>query len=148
MALIRTTSHNQDFQKLTALFDEYLVIIDGHEKDFFAQYNQIFLENVIICYDDEIPIGCGAFKKHSDKKVEIKRMFVHPDYRGKEVASRVLSELETWAKELNFEESILETSCKLENAIRLYEKFGYKITEQYGQYIGVLSSVCMKKVLK
>ena len=75
-------------------------------------------------------------------------MFVHPDYRGKEVASRLLSELENWAKELNFEVAILETSIKLENAIRLYKKFGYKITKQYGQYIGVESSVCMKKVLK
>lgn len=137
MNLIRTNSLNPDFQKLTALFDEYLVIIDGDEKDFFAQYNHIFLGNVIICYENGIAIGCGAIKKHSDRKVEIKRMFVHPDFRKKEVASRVLSELETWAKELNFEESILETSLKLENAIRLYKKFGFKITKQYGQYIGV-----------
>jgi putative acetyltransferase len=148
MNLIRNNSLHPDFKKLTALFDEYLVIIDGDEKDFFAQYNHIFLENVVICYENEVAIGCGAFKKHTDHKVEIKRMFVHPDFRGKEVASKILSELETWAKELNFNVSILETSIKLENAIRLYKKFGYEITEKYGQYVGVESSVCMKKILK
>lgn len=144
--LIRTNSQNPDFQKLTALFDEYLVDIDGDEKDFFAQYNQIYLENVIICYENATAIACGAFKKHSDKKVEIKRMFVHPHHRGKSIASKILNELERWAIELNYLEGILETSNKLQNAIALYKKSGYEITEQYGQYIGVESSVCMKKI--
>jgi GNAT superfamily N-acetyltransferase len=147
MNLIRTNSNNPDFQQLTALFDDYLVEIDGDEKDFFAQYNHIFLENVVVCYENETPIGCGAFKKHSENTIEIKRMFVHPDYRGKSVATKVLTELENWAKELHFTENILETSNKLENAIGLYKKFGYEITENYGQYIGVESSICMKKMI-
>ena len=32
LSILRTTSHNPDFQKLTALFDEYLVYIDRDEK--------------------------------------------------------------------------------------------------------------------
>jgi GNAT superfamily N-acetyltransferase len=147
LTLKRTTSQNPDFQKLATLFDEYLVAIDGDEKDFFAQYNQIYLDNVIICYENEVPAGCGAFKKHEDKKAEIKRMFVHPEHRNKGVANSVLTELEIWAKELGYSECILETSFKLENAIALYKKSGYKITERYGQYIGVESSVCMKKII-
>ena len=146
MNLIRTNSQNLDFQKLSTLFDEYLVDIDGDEKDFFAQYNQIYLDNVIICYENLIPIGCGAFKKHNDNKIEIKRMFVHPDHRGKAIASKILSKLEAWAIELNNVECILETSNKLQNAIALYKKYGYEITEQYGQYVGIESSICMKKM--
>ncbi len=148
MKLIRTTSLNSDFQKLTALFDEYLIDIDGDEKEFFAYYNQIYLENVIVCYENTIPVGCGAFKNHSDKKAEIKRMFVHPDHRGKAIATSILSELEAWATELLHSEAILETSVKLDDAIALYTKSGYEISEQYGQYIGVESSLCMKKKLK
>jgi GNAT superfamily N-acetyltransferase len=148
MKLIRTTSLNPDFQKLTTLFDEYLIDIDGDEKDFFAHYNQIYLENVIICYENTIPVGCGAFKNHPDKKAEIKRIFVHPDHRGKAIATNILTELEAWATQLQHSEAILETSIKLDNAIALYRKFGYEISEQYGQYIGVESSLCMKKTLK
>ncbi|MEO8234461.1 MAG: hypothetical protein ABI549_03520 [Flavobacterium sp.] len=77
ITLKRTTSDNPDFQKLTALFDEYLVDIDGEEKDFFAQYNQIHLENVVICYENDNAIGCGAFKTYEPEIAEIKRMFVH-----------------------------------------------------------------------
>jgi len=46
--VVKTTSENPDFQKLTRQFDDFLVEIDGDEKDFFAQYNQIYLDHVII----------------------------------------------------------------------------------------------------
>jgi putative acetyltransferase len=146
--LTRTTSKNQDFQKLTALFDEYLIDIDGDEKDFFAQYNQVYLENVVICYDNNIAVGCGAFKKHENNTVEIKRMFVLPNQRGKGIANLIIKELEIWATELKNTNAILETSIKLIPAIGLYKKLGYIPIENYGQYIGVESSYCMKKFLK
>ena len=144
----RTTSDHPDFQKLTALFDEYLIDIDGDEKDFFAQYNQIYIDNVILCYDNELAVGCGAFKKSESQVAEIKRMFVPVEQRGKGIALKILTELEIWAKEINHTSCILETSFKLENAIALYKKTGYVITENYSQYIGVESSVCMQKILK
>jgi putative acetyltransferase len=147
LGLTRTTSLHKDFKDLTALFDHYLIEIDGDEKDFFAQYNQIYLDNVVICYYDNVAAGCGAFKIYEPGVAEIKRMFVHPDYRNKSVASHVLNELESWAKELNLSSCILETSVKLENAIALYKKFGYFKIQRYGQYKDVESSFCMKKEL-
>lgn len=143
----RTNSDHKDFKHLTQLFDDYLIEIDGDEKDFFAQYNQIYLDHVVVCYENDIAIGCGAFKEYEMNVAEIKRMFVLPESRGKNVASFVLSELENWIKELKYETCILETAVKLENAIALYKKFGFKITENYGQYSNVASSVCMKKSL-
>lgn len=147
--LLRTTSSNQDFQDLIVLLDQVLVIADGDEHAFFAQYNKVdAINNVVVCYENEIAMGCGAFKKHDDQTVEIKRMFVHPDYRGKGVASLILKELELWATELNYSKSILETGIKLQNAIALYKKSGYAISENYGQYIGIENSVCMRKIIK
>ena len=148
MKLLKTNSNNSDFQKLTQLFDDYLVEIDGDEKDFFAQYNQIYIDNVIVCYEDEIAVGCGAFKEYEPTVAEIKRMFVLPEKRGKGIASTVLNALEIWAKENGFQYAILETSNQLTNAISLYQKSGYEVIPNYGQYIDVESSVCMKKILK
>ena len=148
LKLVRTDSNNEDFIKLTQLFDEYLVDIDGDEKDFFAQYNQIYIENVLICYENEIALGCGAFKKIESNVGEIKRMFVLPEGRGKGIPRKILTELENWAKELNYTSCQLETSQKLEKAIALYKKFGYDEIPNYGQYVGVASSVCFKKLLK
>ena len=144
--LHRTNSDNEDFQKLTRLFDEFLIDIDGDEKEFFAQYNQIFIKNVVVFYENEIALGCGAFKELEPNVAEIKRMFVAPNGRGKGIATKILTELESWTKELNFSSCQLETSQKLENAIALYTKFGYEIIPNYGQYVGVESSMCMKKI--
>jgi len=147
ITLKRTTSEDPDFKYLTRLFDDYLVEIDGDEKDFFAQYNQIYINNGIIFYENEVALGCGAFKAYGPNVAEIKRMFVLPESRGKGTASAILTALENWAKEEGFTSCILETSCRLENAIALYKKFGFEITPNYGQYIGVESSVCMKKTI-
>ena len=145
MKLVRTTSDNLDFKKLSALFDEYLVDIDGDERDFFAFYNNVKLDNVLVVYEDGLAVGCGAFKKHDDNTAEIKRMYVLPDQRGKGIASLLLTELESWAKEQGFSSYILETSPKLTSAVALYKKTGYHLIPNYGQYIGVENSICMKK---
>lgn len=148
ITLIKTTSDNTDFKHLTQLFDEYLVDIDGDEKDFFAQYNQIHLDYVVVCYENGKALGCGAFKEYEPKVAEIKRMFVLPEQRGKGIAVSILNEIETWAKSEGYESAILETAPKLESAIALYQKSGYEIIPNYGQYIGVENSVCMRKNIK
>ena len=145
MKIIRTNSENPDFKKLSALFDEYLIDIDGEEKDFFAFYNNVQLDTVLVVYENSEVVGCGAFKKFDDTTAEIKRMFVHPNHRNKGIAKFVLNELELWANDLGFTSFILETSPKLTSAIALYEKTGYQLIPNYGQYIGVENSICMKK---
>jgi putative acetyltransferase len=145
ITLTKTTSDNPDFQKLIAIFDEYLIDIDGEERDFFAFHNNKYLEHALVCYENKEAVGCGGFKKFDDNTAEIKRMFVHPSHRGKGIASLILKELEVWANELHYIDFVLETSPKLENAIALYQKTGYKIIPNFGQYIGVENSICMKK---
>lgn len=145
MKLFRTTSDNPDFKYLVGLFDEYLVDIDGEQRDFFAHYNNKYLEHVLVVYENEQAIACGGFKEYDQETAEIKRMFVHPDQRGKGIATLILNEIENWAKECGYDNFILETSPKLESAIALYKKSGYHLIPNFGQYIGVENSICMKK---
>ena len=143
---IRTDSENEDFQTLVALLDADLAMRDGDEHAFYAQFNKTAtIRNAIVCYVDDKAIGCGAFREYDESKVEIKRMFVLPQYRGHGIALKILNELELWAAELNYQEYILETGKKQPEAIRLYQKAGYSITASYSQYLNVENSVCMKK---
>ena len=75
-------------------------------------------------------------------------MYVPLNRRGQGIASLVLKELEKWAKELGYKKCILETGLKQPEAIRLYEKNGYKSIPNYGQYSGVENSVCYEKVIE
>ena len=70
-------------------------------------------------------------------------MFVLPDYRKQGITAKILTELAQWAAEIGFAECVLETGKKQPEAIALYQKAGYHITPNYGQYIGVDNSVCM-----
>ena len=149
MNLIRTDSDNNDFRELVALLDEDLQIRDGAEHSFYAQFNKIDkIREVVVAYENEKAVGCGAFKEHEKGTAEIKRMFVRPENRGRGIAGEILAELEIWAKELDFTECILETGVKQPEAIRLYQKSGYEKTVSYGQYLNVENSVCMKKSIK
>lgn len=142
----RTTSEDSDFQKLVVFLDQDLKIKDGEEHSFFAQYNKLdSIKNVVVYYLDGIAIGCGAFKHFDENTVEIKRMFVSPESRGKGIAYEILNELESWATEIGYSEYILETGKKMTEAIKLYERAGYSRIPNYGQYENIESSVCMKK---
>ncbi len=148
LKIIRTDSENTDFQELVGLLDEDLSIRDGAEHAFYAQFNKIdSIKNVVLLFQDKVAVGCGAFKKYDDETVEIKRMFVRLENRGKGIAGEILKELEKWANELNFSFAILETGKNQPEAIRLYEKSGYQIIPNYGQYEGIKLSICMKKTL-
>ena len=145
---IRTDSDNTDFKTLVALLDADLKIRDGDEHAFYAQFNKITtIRNAIVCYIDDKAIGCGAFRAYEQSIVEIKRMFVLPEYRGHGIALKILNELELWAAELNYLEYILETGKNQPEALRLYQKAGYAVIPSYGQYLNVENSVCMKKYI-
>ena len=144
----RTDSDNTDFINLVSLLDVDLAKRDGDEHAFYAQFNKIAtIRNAIVCYLDDKAIGCGAFREYDESKVEIKRMFVLPEYRGHGIALKILYELELWAAELNYHEFILETGKKQPEAIGLYKKAGYAVIPSYGQYINVENSVCMMKTV-
>ena len=148
MKLIRTNSDNQDFIQLVKMLDEYLAYVDGDDHAFYDQFNKIdALQHCILIFEDENPVGCGAIKPYDKTSAELKRMFVIPEFRGKGYASKIVSELERWAKEMGFKKVILETGINQLDAIRLYEKT-YERMENYGQYKGVQNSLCFIKELK
>ena len=146
ITVTRTTSNNPDFEKLVIELDAVLAILDGEDHAFYAQFNKSSaLKNAIIAYENETAVGIGAYKEYDSETVEMKRMYTLPEFRGKGIASKILSELELWAKEENYKSAVLETGFLQTDAISLYKKLGYVITENYGQYIGVENSICMKK---
>jgi GNAT superfamily N-acetyltransferase len=144
----RTDSSNTDFQNLVKLLDADLAIRNGEDHAFYDQFNKIdAIKNCIIIYIDESPAACGAFKKFADDTVEIKRMYTHPDFRKRGLASAIVKELEDWAKETGYKKAVLESSLQQNEALSIYEKSGYQRIPNYGQYIGIDKSVCYEKML-
>jgi len=146
---IRTDSEDHDFIELITELDADLAIRDGNEHAFYAQFNKIDkIRYVVIAYENDHPVGCGAIKEYNPNTMEIKRMYTSPGHRGKGVATNILTELERWATQLSFRKCILETGIKQPEAIGLYQKAGYQLIPNYGQYMGIENSVCFEKVVK
>ena len=100
--IIRTTPDNPDFIQLIALLDKDIQLRDGDEHVFYAQFNKTdTIKNAILIYHEKVAVGCGAFKFYKEDVAEIKRMYVDPKMRGKGIASKILTELESWAREKN-----------------------------------------------
>jgi putative acetyltransferase len=146
--LKRASSDNTDFQNLVMELDKDLKIRNGEEHSFFAQFNKIdSIKHVVVAYQNNTPVGCGAIKPYDENTMEVKRMFVPLAYRGQGIASLVLADLEQWAKELGYAKCILETGEKNPEAIGLYHKSNYKVIPNFGQYADVTTSVCFEKII-
>ena len=147
--LLRTTSENTDFKNMVNALDEDLILRNGEIQKLYHQYNKIdHINHAVVVYTNNKPVGCGCFKRFDDHTIEVKRMFILPEMRGNQLAARLLEELEKWALEEGFSRAVLETGLRQVEAIRLYTKAGYTLTENYGQYVGMEDSICYWKELK
>ncbi|WP_440069679.1 GNAT family N-acetyltransferase [Tenacibaculum discolor] len=148
ISLERLNSTHESFIRLVLLLDEYLSGINGDQDTFFKEFNTIDkLQYIVVCYLNKVEVGCGAFKRIDDRTVEVKRMYVKPIYRGKNIATLILKELEEWAREEQFSSVVLETSKTMQPAVHLYKKNEYDVIPNYGPYKAVESSICFKKTL-
>ena len=146
---LRTDSENVDFQMLVALLDIELRILDGDDHVFYAQFNKSdMIKHVVVAYEHNVAVGCGALRGYADDTVEIKRMYVPVAHRNKGIATGILHELEIWAISLNFEICILETGNRQLEALHLYPKAGYNLISNFGKYEGIENSICFEKILK
>ena len=147
MLLKRTNSTDPDFQQLAHRLNQYLQQQYGALQDFYSQFNSIdHIQHVILIYIDQMPAGCGCFKPFDEKSVEVKRMFVADEFRGKGVGRAVLSGLEKWAAEIGYSRMVLEMGNRQPEAAILYRNAGYMVIPNYGQYIGMEeTSICMEK---
>ena len=147
--LKRTTANDRDFQLLVKQLDHELWVELQEDQATYDQHNKVSnIETAVVAYDANEPVACGCFKAFSTNTVEIKRMFLRKDKRGKGLSKKILTELEAWAKEKDYVYAVLETSKYFNTARNLYSSQGYMQIPNYGPYTNLPTSVCMKKELK
>ena len=139
---------NDDFEMLNKLIDD----------EYFSRFGEIYLkyqpyntlesiEDFFIAYQNEKPVGCGCLKRISEEVVELKRVYVLPEYRKKGIANLLVDCCEETAKSQNFLCIRLETGVVMEEAIQLYKKRAYCIVENYEDFVDDELCCCMEKKL-
>ena len=144
----RTTTDDPHFKKLIESLDRELWDELMEDQATYDPHNKVpHLPTAVLVYNNEEPVACGCFKMYGKDTVEIKRMFVQKEHRGKGLSKVVLRELERWAAEEGYRFALLETSIHFNTACNLYKSNGFNTIPNYGPYVGLAESVCMKKEL-
>lgn len=139
-----------DFQSETAeLFTEYTNMLVENDAN-FAEYLKI--QN----YDDELKdlrvkygmpqgrlyiafadssdskaAGCIGLKRIDDSACEMKRLYVRPEFRGKDIGRILVQKIIDDAKEIGYSYMLLDTLPFLKSALRIYREFGFYEIESY-----------------
>ncbi len=92
-------------------------------------------------------IGCGGYVLAFQGLAELKRVFVVPAARGRNVGRRIILGIEQVAQAEGVNGLLLETGVKSVEAIGLYRRLGYTERGPFGAYGPDPSSVFMEKHL-
>ena len=145
-----TDGNNEDFRMFYLKTEEFYSNIVGglKNREAFVPYNlSESISDVLIASVSGVAVGCAGLKAYSDSDVEIKRVWVEPEFRGNHISSVMMDELENRATELGFKRAILQTRPQMEEAVHLYTKRGYKLIDNYPPYDKLEGAICFAKEL-
>ena len=97
---------------------------------------------------DAEPAACGGLKIFGTDYGEVKRMYVHPVYRGRGLGKAVLNHLADYAQQQQVNVLRLETGIYQVEAIGLYESWGFQRRPPFGEYSVDPLSVYFEKRLE
>jgi GNAT superfamily N-acetyltransferase len=87
--------------------------------------------NFLVAYLDGEPVACGGLKRLGPGTVEIKRVYVRPDVRGRGVSRALLTALEDASREAGYEVIRLDTGNNQPEALKLFQTSGYEPIPDY-----------------
>ena len=147
-----TDGHDREFEVFHAITENfYNQLVGGPQnRQSFVPGNQSKdVEYAMIVYSkDDVPVACSGLKEHGKGDVEIKRVWVQPPFRSHHLATFMMHELESFAREHGYKRTVLMTRERMFYAIKLYEGLGYTRIENYPPYQHMDDAVCYAKDLR
>jgi ribosomal protein S18 acetylase RimI-like enzyme len=135
----KTAKSEEDFKTAKEIFLEYknslnldLCFQKFHEEisDLPSQYSEP-AGCIILCYDNNEPIGCIALRKFEGDTCEMKRLYLRPEARGKGSGRVMANKIVEKAKQFGYKKIRLDTIETMKEAIALYKTMGFKVIAPY-----------------
>jgi GNAT superfamily N-acetyltransferase len=140
------TAESADFRSLAALLDAYYFTLVGDIQLKYAEPNcPENMHALVVAYEGETPIACGAWKAVDEETAEIKRIYVREEYRRRGVAGAIIRTLEESAVSSGRNKLILETAVDTTGSHQLYLSLGYQLRGYYGSPAGADHCMCFHK---
>ena len=133
-------------QEINALFSEYTNMLIANDNSFqnyldLQDYDEEInhLEEkygmpsgrLYLAYCNEEAAGCIGLRNIDERNCEMKRLYVRPKFREKNIGKLLVQKIITDAKEIGYSYMLLDTLPFLEKAIHMYKKFGFYTIDSY-----------------
>ena len=145
---------DENYQTAAILFKEYAEAINidlqfQHFAEELINLKKMYGHpdgGIILCKENETPIGCVAIRRIDSNIAELKRMFIQPAFQNKGIGKELMKCAITLAKECGYQKVRLDTLDYMLPAINLYKKFGfYEILPYY--FNPITSAVFFEMIL-
>jgi putative acetyltransferase len=141
---IRSESPDQaTVRALLSSLDDYLAVLYEPQHNHILSVDELLSPQVffLVARVQGRAVGCGAFRRMPGEGAtagaaygEIKRMMVQPLVRGRGIGAALLARLEQQLADEDLQLALLETGAAQIEAVRLYERAGYRRRAAFGNY--------------
>ena len=144
MADIIAADAPEFFPMLRELFAEYAELLRGNHAECSVRDVQDEAATLpgdyappggclLLALEGEQPAGCVALRSLGPGFCEMKRLYVRPAFRGKDIGRQLAEAVIDEAQRLGYERMRLDTLQTMTAAFKLYQSLGFTPIEPYGR---------------
>ena len=119
----------KDFKELNIAWLEKYFWVEPHDEEVLGKPEKYIIEpggQIFFVVEDDQVIGTVALMKIEDGIFELTKMAIAPAAQGRRIGQKLMVYTLDYAKSQGWQKLIIYSNRKLENAIYIYRKFGFK----------------------
>ncbi|MGI0106184.1 GNAT family N-acetyltransferase [Salinimicrobium sp. WS361] len=119
----------EDFRQLNIEWLEKYFWVEPHDEEVLGKPEKYIIEpggNIFFVLEDDRVLGTVALMKIDEGIFELTKMAVAPAAQGNNIGQKLMQHTLDFAKSRGWEKLIIYSNRKLENAIHIYKKYGFK----------------------
>ncbi|MGY5850168.1 GNAT family N-acetyltransferase [Salegentibacter sp. F14] len=119
----------EDFKQLNIAWLEKYFWVEPHDKEVLGHPEKYITQpggTIFLVKEDDRIIGCVALMKMDKGVFELTKMAITPGYQGKKIGQQLMEHSIKFAKAQGWNQLIIYSNRKLENAIHIYKKYGFR----------------------
>ncbi|MBX2870826.1 MAG: GNAT family N-acetyltransferase [Saprospiraceae bacterium] len=86
---------------------------------------------LLLAKEKEGMAGCIAFRKKGEERCEMKRLYVRPAFRGRQLGKKLAKICIEEARRAGYKQMVLDTLPSMQGAVSIYKGLGFEVIPPY-----------------